>query len=91
MRKFFLKIYGAYWYVIGYLHGTYLGTKYGCKASAIYRKAKNKGGFDEESRADMMKLAREYQAEDPFHENAYDIIREFDELASKAKLGVHYF
>ena len=53
--------------------------------------AKDKGGFDEETKAKLMKLARQYQAEGPYHESVYDIIRDFDELTSKMNLGVHYY
>lgn len=91
MRDLFLKIYGAYWYARGYLHGLFTEMKYSGKAAVIYMEAKDKGGFDEVTRAKLMKLAREYQAEDPLHENVYDIIRKFDELVSKCNIGVHYF
>ena len=91
MRELFLKIYGAYWYVRGYLHGMFTGMKYASKATDIYMEAKNNGGFDEVTRAKLMKLAREYQVEDPFHENVYDIIRKFDEDIGKFIQGVHYF
>ena len=91
MKSLFLKIYGAYWYMRGYLHGLFMGMKYGSKAAIIYIEAKDKGGFDDITRAKLMKLAREYQAEDPFHRNVNDIIREFDENVSKINLGVHYY
>ena len=91
MRDLFLKIYGAYWYARGYLHGVITDIKYAVKASVIYVEAKDKGGFDEVTRAKLMKLARQYQAEDPLHENVYDIIRKFDEWVTKSNLGVHYF
>lgn len=91
MMKLFLKIYGAYWYVRGYLHGMFTGMKYTSKAVVIYLEAKDNGGFDEVTRAKLMKLAREYQTEDPMHENVYDTIRKFDEYMSECNLGVHYF
>lgn len=91
MMKMFLKIYGAYGYVRGYLHGMFTGMKYASKATVIYMEAKNNGGFDDITRAKLMKLAREYQIEDPLHENVYDIIRKFDECINNFNLGVHYF
>ena len=91
MRELFLKIYGAYWYVRGYLHGVLIGMRFGRKACAIYMEAKNNGGFDEVTRAKLMKVVREYQAESPLHENAYDVIRELDNNMTKLNLEIHYF
>ena len=91
MRYLFLKIYGTYWYVRGYLHGMLTGIRYASKATVIYMEAKNNGGFDEVTRAKLMKLAREYQVEDPLHENVYDTIRKFDECIAKLNLGITYF
>ena len=91
MMKLFLKIYGAYWYARGYLHGILMGMRYGRKACVIYREAQNNGGFDEVTRAKLMKVAREYQAESPLYENAYDIIRRFDDCMTILNFEVHYF
>lgn len=91
MMNLFLKIYGAYYYVKGYLHGVLMGMRHGRKAYAIYREAQNNGGFDEVTRAKLMKVAREYQAESPLYENAYDIIRRFDDCMTILNFGVHYF
>lgn len=49
------------------------------------------GGFDEVTRAKLMKVAREYQAESPLYENAYDIIRRFDDCMTILNFEVHYF
>lgn len=65
--------------------------KYASKAMVIYMEAKNNGGFDEVTRAKLMKLARKYQMEDPLHENVYDIIRKFDECINILNIGIHYF
>ena len=91
MMNLFLKIYGAYYYVKGYLHGVLMGMRYGRKACAIYMEAQNNGGFDEVTRAKLMKVVREYQAESPLHENAYDIIRRFDDCMIILNFEVHYF
>lgn len=91
MMKLFLKIYGAYWYVRGYLDGMFTSMKYASKAMVIYMETKNNGGFDEVTRAKLMKLARKYQMEDPLHENVYDIIRKFDECINILNIGIHYF
>lgn len=91
MIKLFLKIYGAYYYVKGYLHGVLMGMRYGRKACVIYREAQNNGGFDEVTRAKLMKIVREYQAESPLHENAYDLIRELDDCMTRLNFGVRYF
>lgn len=39
MMKMFLKIYGAYYYAKGYLHGVLMGMMYRHKACAIYMEA----------------------------------------------------
>lgn len=39
MMKMFLKIYGAYYYAKGYLHGVLMAMRYGCKACDIYIEA----------------------------------------------------
>ena len=43
MMNLFLKIYGAYYYVKGYLHGVLMGMRYGRKAYTIYREAQIMG------------------------------------------------
>ena len=91
MMKMFLKIYGAYYYAKGYLHGVLMAMRYGCKACDIYIEAEKNGGFNEVTRAKLMEVARRYQVESPLHENAYDIIRRFDDFMTRLNCGVHYF
>ena len=83
-----LIIYGVA-YICGYLKGIIRGAKYSAKATSVYIEAKEKGGFDEDMKARLIEIARDYQKTDNEHLNVYDIIKSFDDVLG-TKAGIHF-